>query len=74
MGCGVMLSVIFVNLFGIRGIVREVILLSSSMPTAMNSLLLSEEFRVDPDIAASAVIITTVLSFVTIPLVLRYIL
>lgn len=73
-GCGIGLSLIFVNVFGIQGILRQVIVLSSSMPTAMNSLLLSEEFRVDPDIAASAVIITTLLSFITIPLVLRYLL
>ena len=72
LGCGIAFSLLFVSVFGISGMTRKVILFSSSMPTAMNSLLLSEEFRVDPDVAASAVVTTTLLSFFTIPVVLRY--
>jgi hypothetical protein len=73
LGLGFGLSLLFVKVFNITGLMKSVIVLSSSMPTALNSLLLSEEFQKDADLAASAVAITTLASLITIPLVIRYI-
>jgi predicted permease len=70
---GLALAIAFVKLFGIAGTTRSVILISSSMPTAMNSLLLSEEYGVDSELAAGTVMMTTMLSFLALPLVMHFI-
>jgi len=74
LGMGLALSLLFVRMFGLTGIIRNVVILSSCMPTAMNSLVLSEEYGVDSELVASTVMITTLLAFATIPLILSYIL
>lgn len=72
LGFGFLLALMFVNIFKLTGILKEIILLSSSMPTAINSLALTSEYKVDADLAATTVITTTILSFFTIPLILYY--
>lgn len=72
LGFGFLLALAFVNIFKLTGILKEIIILSSSMPTAINSLALTSEYKVDADLAATTVITTTVISFFTIPLILHY--
>jgi predicted permease len=71
-GLGLLLSLLFVNALGITGLTRSIIIISSSMPTAMNSLVLTEEYDTDADLVASTLIISTILMFISIPLILRY--
>lgn len=48
----------------------QVLVLQSAMPTAVNSLILVTEFGGDRDLTARCIITSTLLSFVTIPIVL----
>jgi malate permease and related proteins len=60
---------IAVNLIGADGINRQVILLYGSLPAAVINFILTEKFGQDPNLAASIVILSTLFSVLTIPLV-----
>jgi len=53
---------------------RQVILLYGALPSAVVNFVLTEKYRQDPELAASIVVLTTLLSLVTIPMVLSLIL
>jgi len=63
-----------VTLLGIHGINRQVLLLYGSLPSAVVNFVLTEKYRQDPELAASIIVMTTLLSLVTIPVVLSLIL
>ncbi|MDJ0536592.1 MAG: AEC family transporter [Xenococcaceae cyanobacterium MO_207.B15] len=48
----------------------QVLVLQSAMPTAVNSLVLVSEFGGDQDFVAKTVVTSTLLSFITLPLIL----
>lgn len=52
----------------------QILVLQSAMPTAVNSFVIVSEFGGDRDLVARAIVTSTLLSFVTLPLVLSYIL
>jgi predicted permease len=54
---------------GAAGINRQVLLLYGALPAAVINFILTEKYRQDPALAASIVVISTLLSVVTIPLV-----
>ncbi len=72
-GGGLLLASIFVFLFNIQGITRSVILMQSAMPSALMSMILAQKYHSDPEKAASAVFISTIISLVTIPILLYFI-
>jgi predicted permease len=55
---------------GLSGIELTVAVLFCAMPTAVSSYILAEQMDVDPDLAASAVVICTVLSFFSLSAIL----
>ena len=57
-------------LFGVEGLLRSVLIVQSSMPSAINALILSMHFNRKPELAATVVFLTTVLSFGTLTAVL----
>ncbi len=59
-----------VELLGIQGINRQVILLYGSLPSAVINFMLTEKYSRDPELAASIILFSTVLSLVTVPVVL----
>ncbi len=59
---------IIVTLLGIEGVNRQVILLYGSLPSAVVNVVLTEKYRQDPELAASIVFFTTLLSLISIPL------
>lgn len=63
-----------VTLLGIHGVNRQVILLYGSLPSAVVNFVLTEKYGQDPQLAASIVVITTLLSLGTVPVVLSLIL
>ena len=63
-----------VTLLGIHGVNRQVILLYGSLPSAVVNFVLTEKYGQDPELVASIVVITTLLSLGTIPVVLSLIL
>ncbi len=60
---------IAVHLIGADGINRQVLLLYGSLPSAVINFVLTEKFSQDPNLAASIVVLSTLFSVFTIPLV-----
>lgn len=65
-------AVVLAQLVGLRGVSYAVAVMQASMPTAVNSIVLSNEFRAAPDFVASAVFSTTIASMVTLPALLMW--
>lgn len=63
-----------VAILGIEGLNRQIILLYGSLPSAVINFMLTEKYSRDPDLAASIIFFSTVLSLLTVPLVLWLIL
>jgi predicted permease len=63
-----------VYLVAAQGVNRQVLLLYGALPAAVVNFILTEKYRQDPALAASIVVLSTVLSLISIPLVLWLIL
>jgi hypothetical protein len=70
MGGGVAFATIFVALFDVQGLDRQVLLLSSAMPPAVINVVFAERYGRDPSLVASSIVIGTFASVVVIPVVL----
>ena len=64
----------FVTLFGIDGLQRNIIILSSTMPSAVINFVLSYRYKRDADLVASTIALSTLISIVTTPVVLTLLL
>ncbi|MHB8126869.1 MAG: AEC family transporter [Desulfitobacteriaceae bacterium] len=68
-----LVAVAFIYLFADpRGLTERVLILEAAMPTAVVTSLLALEFETKPELVASIVFVTTVLSFVSIPLIISW--
>lgn len=67
---GPILAIIFIHLFQMEGIIAQVIMISSSVPTAVNSALIAVEYNNHPDFASQAVMVSTLLSAVSLAFVI----
>ncbi len=54
---------------GAEGVNRQVLLLYGSLPAAVVNFILTEKYRQDPVLAASIVVLSTLISVVTVPVV-----
>ncbi len=71
-GGGFLLALGITKVFGISGVVKDVIIIVSSMPAAITSYIFGEKYEANPDFAASVILISTAVSIITIPIVLRF--
>ena len=62
------LGVIFV--LGINGVTAQALLISSAMPTAVNSAIIAQEYENEPELSAQIVLASTVFSMVTVTMVI----
>ncbi|MEK6957538.1 MAG: AEC family transporter [archaeon] len=69
---GAVAGIFFIKFFGLAGVVASVILLQSVMPPAINSYILNEKFGAEPENAATAVVLGTVLSIIPIGVALYF--
>ncbi|MCO6453009.1 MAG: AEC family transporter [Caldilineales bacterium] len=69
---GPVIGLVLAALLGLSGIAYSVAVMQASMPTAVNSIVLSNEFEAAPDFMAGAVFLTTIVSVVTIPILLMF--
>jgi len=69
---GLLVAFLIIRLFSITGLVRNIILIQAAMPSAVMSMILCQKYRRDPDLVASVVFISTLLSIITIPLILLF--
>lgn len=58
----------------IEGIARSALILQSSMPVAVFNYLLAHKYHCDPQEVAGMVVISTLLSFISLPFLLSYLL
>lgn len=59
-----------VVLFGLDGVIAQVLMISSAMPTAVNTALISIEFDNHPEFATQSVMVSTLLCPVTLTVVI----
>lgn len=69
---GPVLAFFLIKIFGFSGIVAQTLMISSSVPTAVNTALIAVEFDNRPDFASQAVMVSTLLSAVTLTLVIYF--
>jgi predicted permease len=58
------------ELAGVEGVLRGVILIQSTMPVAVFNYLLAQTYRQGPETVAAMVVFSTLLSFLTLPILL----
>ncbi len=61
-------------LLGIDGVPRKVILLSSSMPSAVINFVICQRYNLQSDLVASIIATSTLISIVTTPIIIMFIL
>jgi len=69
-GGGVALAWLFVALFDVGGVVRQVILLEGVMPAAVANVVIAQRYGASPTQVASTIVLGTGVAFVAIPLLL----
>jgi predicted permease len=60
--------------FGLSGTVRGVVIIESSMPLAVFNFLLAARYHRHPDDIAGAILVSTILSFLTMPALILFVL
>lgn len=73
-GGGLLVGLLVCWLLGVEGIERGVVLIQSSMPVAVFNYLFAERFQRQPEAIAGVVVLSTLMSFVSVPLLLAILL
>jgi predicted permease len=71
LGGGLGLGFLMVYLFDITGLARTIVILMSAMPAAVNTYTIAAKYKNEADLVASVVMVTTIISLVLIPFLLR---
>ncbi len=69
---GIGIGIATANLFGFTGVERNVLILQMSMPVAVFSYLLAAKYNRNPEEVASLIFTTTLISFITVPMMLVF--
>ena len=72
--CAPVVAYIIGNLLQLETLNLQILVLESAMPTAVNSFVIVSEFGGDKDLVARAIVTSTICSFVTIPILLSFLL
>ncbi len=67
-----LVALLIASLVGLSGVAYSVSILQASMPTAVNSIVITNEFDAAPDFTAGAVLMTTLVSLITLPILLFF--
>ena len=63
-------AVAIIYLLSLEGVIAQALLISSAMPTAVNSAIIAQEYENEPELAAQIVLASTVFSMVTVTVVI----
>jgi predicted permease len=74
LGLGVAVGVLVAEWLELEGVARGVLILDCAMPVAVVNYMLAVRYRRSPSEVAGTVVISTLLSFVTLPLLLAWVL
>ena len=72
MGGGVAFALLFVVVFGVSGLERQILLLNSVMPAAVINAVFAQRYATDPSLVASAIVVGALASALAIPAVLLW--
>jgi hypothetical protein len=72
-GGGLALAWLCCELAGIEGLMRNVVLLSGSMPAAVMNAVLAERYDANPQRVATTVLVSTLMAVVTVPAVIVWV-
>ncbi|MBA7505463.1 hypothetical protein ES706_04130 [subsurface metagenome] len=72
MGGGFLVALILVRLLNFSGPGASVVLISSAMPSAVLTYIFAKKYEADADFAAGMILVGTLLSIVTIPLIVYF--
>ncbi len=67
---GLLAGIAVAEVFGLDGIVRSVLILQSTMPVAIFNYVFALRYKREPQDVAAAIIISTIISFATMPFLL----
>ncbi len=73
MGGGVACAWLFVTLFAVAGVDRQVLMLNAVMPAAVINVVMAQRYGTDPSLVASTIVLGTLASLLSIPLVLLFV-
>jgi len=73
-GGGVLVAYLLVTTLGIEGLDKKVILLSSSMPSAVINFIMTHRYRLHSELVASIILLSTLISLFTTPILLTVLL
>jgi len=72
MGFGV--GLLLAELFGFEGAMKGILILQSTLPVAVFNYLFAQRYNTDPETVAGAVVVSTVASFATLPVLMWFVL
>jgi predicted permease len=67
-----LLGIVLTHFMGVHGLLRSVLILESSVPTAVNSALIAIEFDAEPGYVSSTILTSTALSVFSLTVLLLY--
>lgn len=67
---GPIVGFMLVLLLGLKGIPAQALLIASGMPTGVNTSILAEEYKNEPDFAAQTVLLSTIMNVITMTLLI----
>lgn len=70
---GVAIAYLVITFFGVEGLNKKIILLSSAMPSAVINFVVSHRYNINSDLVASVIATSTFLSIITTPVILMWI-
>lgn len=73
-GMGFAIGVLICEMFGLEGVTRGVVILQAAMPVAVFNYLFADQYKTEPEAVAGMVVISTLMSFATLPLLLWFVL
>ncbi len=74
LGAGLFIAVLIAEILGLEGVPRGVLILQGAMPAAVTSYLFAARYDRAPDDVAGIVLMSTLISILTLPLVVAYVL
>jgi len=67
-----LVGIVLTAVMGVDGVLRSVLILESSMPTAINSALIAIEFKAKPGFVSTVVLVSTIFSVISLSVLLLY--
>lgn len=67
---GPFIALLFLKIAGLEGVLAQALLISTAMPTAVNTSIIAQEYNNEPEFAAKTVILSTLFSSLTLSFII----